>query len=493
MPLVNSLKNKTIVLLLLLACFIGLYGETMLSLAGRWSTADNPTYSHGPLLLMVAIYFFYKTWSNSEFNFALRHHWIKLTLLSAFSLLWAVSALVSVQIVQYLMLIFLFILALSALFNFKCNSRIYFPALLMLSAVPVWDFFTVYLQHAATPVVVLLLKATFIPVFREGFFIEIPEGTFEVRNSCSGLNQFIVGVTVTLIYCYMHNIPLMRSLRYALYALLLAIASNIVRIYIVVIAGHLTNMQHYFITGEHVSIGWVVFAVMYGGFLYLLMRRDRKIMPEAEQQAATVSAQADARDSQRKLAIILPVFITIVIGPLLLNIYKPFLEGYQGERVILPEKIQNWTASENALDRPRPSFPPATYETFKKYISDNDKTIYLFLAQYQQQTQEAEAINNNNKIYNQEQFKRLIHNRKLKIHDYTVRELLVEEKSGERWLIWSWYSVLGQQLSNDYLAKLYNLLGMLGLDPEVKVFIISTREDRPLDELRAELTKFVMK
>ena len=51
-----------------------------------------------------------------------------------------------------------------------------------------------------------------------------------------------------------------------------ALVTNWLRISIIVVAGHLTNMQHYLVSGEHYSFGWGMFAVAMAVF-FLIVRR----------------------------------------------------------------------------------------------------------------------------------------------------------------------------------------------------------------------------
>ena len=55
-------------------------------------------------------------------------------------------------------------------------------------------------------------------------------------------------------------------------ALLLAMLTNWLRIFIIVLAGHLSDMQHHLVTDEHYSFGWYMFAGMMVLF-FLVVRR----------------------------------------------------------------------------------------------------------------------------------------------------------------------------------------------------------------------------
>ena len=57
-------------------------------------------------------------------------------------------------------------------------------------------------------------------------------------------------------------------------AMLIAIVSNVIRVYIIVLSGELTNMQSYFIKEEHVSLGWVIFFIGISIYLWQAGRAD---------------------------------------------------------------------------------------------------------------------------------------------------------------------------------------------------------------------------
>ena len=65
--------------------------------------------------------------------------------------------------------------------------RLWFPLLFVMFAIPVGEELIPHLQELAADLALPILHLTGIPVFRDGLYIEIPNGTFVVAEACSGL------------------------------------------------------------------------------------------------------------------------------------------------------------------------------------------------------------------------------------------------------------------------------------------------------------------
>ena len=82
-----------------------LYSETVMAIWALWNNHNNPTYSHGPLLLLVSLFFLYREWSKNKNELSLKVSYFGLIGIAGSSLLWFLAAIGSVQIIQMLSLI----------------------------------------------------------------------------------------------------------------------------------------------------------------------------------------------------------------------------------------------------------------------------------------------------------------------------------------------------------------------------------------------------
>ncbi len=136
------------------------------------------------------------------------------------------------------------------------------PIAYLYFAIPVWEFFLPALQWLAVHVTEAALALAGMPAEVSEFVVTLPAGSFEIVEGCSGKRYFVVGLAVSVVA------GVFRRLRgwhlAALVALggALALAANWIRIFIVIAAGHATDMQHYLVAVEHRSFGNVVFAAL---------------------------------------------------------------------------------------------------------------------------------------------------------------------------------------------------------------------------------------
>ena len=89
-----------------------------------------------------------------------------------------------------------------------------------------------------------LLQWTGVPVLRSHMYISIPSGSFEVARACSGLNYFITGLVLGVLYAYLtyrgwtKRVLCVAGLPGRSRSLL-----NGLRVYVTILVSHLTDMR----------------------------------------------------------------------------------------------------------------------------------------------------------------------------------------------------------------------------------------------------------
>ena len=194
------------------------------------------------------MYIFTKFWfTDNNVSHEPRIHIVGLLVLMLCSVLWFLASVGSIQILQQLLFVGLVASLFWALFGLELLKGLVIPVLVVLTAIPVWDFLNPYLQIATAIIVEAMLNMSSIPFVREGTHILLPSGTFHIEERCSGLRMFVAIVAIALLCIHQWRLRFSVSIVFMLVSLALAIIINSIRIYIVVVAGHLTDMQHYFV------------------------------------------------------------------------------------------------------------------------------------------------------------------------------------------------------------------------------------------------------
>ncbi|GDY26795.1 hypothetical protein AHAT_26850 [Agarivorans sp. Toyoura001] len=261
----NSGNLQAIMVLVVTASVALLFWPVLLDV-WRYSF-DDGTYSHAFLIPLVALYVLYDCRQELQFRQAPSLWLIPLILCLALELLLYLS-----QISLPVRALLPFVLLFSLLSVFKHHKSLYVYALVMLFATPIWGILSPPLQTLSTNVVEMVMAYTHVPSFFEGNVVSIPSGRFEIANGCSGLRYFITSLFLCLLYIYFNIRGARKAATFFVVCMVGALLVNWVRIIIIILVGHETQMQSDLIH-DHNNLGWylyipyLLFAFYVGGKL----------------------------------------------------------------------------------------------------------------------------------------------------------------------------------------------------------------------------------
>jgi exosortase len=165
---------------------------------------------------------------------------------------------------------------------------------LMLLAAPAWDSLGPSFQQLTVAATRALIAVTQLPATVDGVDVTLQSGVFRIAEDCNGLQIFLAGVATGGVFSALQEQSPRQTALIVCGAALLSLLANWVRVYTVVLAGHLSDMQHYLVRSEHYSLGWTLFAVSMLVYLMYLGKRVRSA-PGAEEPTARPAAAAVAR------------------------------------------------------------------------------------------------------------------------------------------------------------------------------------------------------
>lgn len=152
------------------------------------------------------------------------------------------------------------------------------PLAFLYFAIPLWEVFVPWLQRLTVIVTESSMRLGGVPTTVVGTRVSIPEGTFTIAEGCSGRNYFVATLTFASLAAAAMRLNAWRAAVLIATATGLALVANWTRVLTVVIAGHLTDMQHRFITEEHLLLGDAIFVVLLA-LVIVLARRLSKGAP----------------------------------------------------------------------------------------------------------------------------------------------------------------------------------------------------------------------
>lgn len=254
------------VALLSAATWFGAAGA-LASIHDSWTAIYGP-FAHGYVILGLGLWLALRLWQRDPPK-RFEVWWPPLALLAAATAaLWAMEAAFLNSARQVLVPIIIWSAAATVLG--KAVGRVLFwPLAFLYFALPQWWVINTPLQELTAEVANALVWLTGVPAYVEDNSFHLPAGIVEVANGCSGLNYLVVALALALFQglSYIQSWRLRWRLLAA--AAVVALLSNWLRVYGLILIGYATDMQHYLIRVDHLYFGWVLFLVcMWPVFVY---------------------------------------------------------------------------------------------------------------------------------------------------------------------------------------------------------------------------------
>ncbi len=377
---------------------------------------------------------------------------------------WLVALRAGLQIVHLVLLPPIAWLAVAAALGTGVARQLTYPLGYFYFAIPVWGNITPPLQWLTVYAVRFMLRATGVPAYFQGNVVQIPEGHFEIVGGCSGLHYFLVSLAVASLYSHIHRDPPRRHLKIVAIAGVAAILLNWVRVYTVIVSGHLTNMQSFLVRVDHYWFGWVLFGVAMTIALWVANR----VLPAVEPVAASAgAAQPTAGLRWPGLAAVVGVLAAIalcvqVAGRVDGASTAPDVAG----PLVAAGFLQSAEKSVPGTDSWQPKFRGATQE-FRGMTADG--VLQVYVAVYASQRQGAELGYYKNSIVGKRLDELASHRRN------GVAWTQGQDRQEDRWLIGSVYTVGGRTFADPTLAQVYYALRSIGGTVPSAVIGVATR------------------
>lgn len=448
--------------LLAIVLTLVVYWTTAWSLPQRWGS--DPTYSHGYLAALVSVWMIWRTWRRGE---------LEGTTPSLFGLLplalagmgWLLARGASILIVQQLALPALLLGAAWALFGWRGFKALFVPVGLLFLVVPAWEYLRVPLQHISTFAVGNILQAFGIPVFLQGHQVDLPAGSFEIAEGCSGLNVFMAGAVLATIQAYLFVGDNRARLLLIGAALAATIMANWLRITIIILVGHISGMDHWLIE-DHYQFGWVTFAVMMIPVLFLGRWLEHRAPPV--KRASPPPSWSFALPPPARMPALVALCLLVLPGVAWWGISRV---GTVAPPPVLPATVNGWQLDGEAGFDWRPLQPGHTSELNGRY-SNGATEIDLWLVHYERQETGRKLIGYGNAMARPR-------DGRLVPGETGPGELRLVTGGRIERLIWYRYEVNGQVTASPLQAKLQELAGNLRGRPSAYGAFFSARCMQP--------------
>lgn len=451
------------------AAVAALFWPSTLSLSEHWRSAHDhdETYTHGFLIVAIFVWLLWRLRPELQ-GVRVEGSPRVIVLVAVLSLSWLIAYRTGIQIAHQALLPAIGWLAVYAALGGEVAKRCGFAFGYLYFAVPVWSLGNGVLLSMTVVAVRVLLQLTAVPAYVAGDIVHVPAGVFQIAGGCSGLHFFIVAVAIAALYGELRRDALRTRALLILLAAALAVVGNWIRVYVIILVGHLTDMQHALIQTGHYSFGWLVFAAMIALFFVAA-----HWWPAALDARGDEIARRDrAPELPRRFSVNLTaVLVALSVGPVW-SVVAPLAEASGSARSELPENPLGWGGPLAGAGRWRPVFPSADSSAQGLYERD-ERSIAAYVAVYRSQRHGKELLASDNSLLGAAPLE-VTDTRALPVLPH-VNEWQVRDRVGRESLLWFYYQVGSRRFASGLAAQLY--YGFVSLASAPASAVLAIRSD----------------
>ena len=453
---------------------------------------SSRTFGHAFFIFPVTLFLFYR----------LRHQlaalqpkpwpWA-LALVALAMLIWMIGDLANVTVVKQIAFVVVWQSVFLLVFGWQVAMTSLFPLAYLYLAVPFGLSMIPALQDVTAQIVVYLLRFSGVPVFLEGYHIEIPTASFLVAEACSGVRYLMVCIALGLLAAYLFFRSWPRRILFIALSILVPIVANGLRAYGIVMVAHLGHLEFAFDL-DHVVYGFVFLSVVTLALLGLgLLLRDSHHAPTASPAIPIAANQGLA--SSRSVA------AKHVGYPALAVAIAVAVQAWAGAAKAPPPAeavtlhapdFGSWTAAGGA-----PTWSSAFHGTdaeLQQGYRRGGERIDLQIGYYAYQREGAEAVSDLNVVTGRSDAKVLrARDWSIQIADESlpIKELVVLSKGRPR-LVWYWYQIGDSSTSSRLVGKMLEIKALVtGGERSAAIVAVSAEVSENVGETAILLNAFL--
>jgi exosortase A len=480
----SSLRIVAVLTSITVTAILFAYHATTWSMVSIWERSD--TFAHGFLILPFSAYLI---WTQREKLKTIppQPDPLALLVLVVLGFGWLLAALASVQVLEQYLFVAMIPAIVWAILGSRMVLALAFPLAYLLLAVPFGEALIPPLIEFTADFTVKALQLSGIPVYREGSFFAIPSGNWSVVEACSGLRYLIASFTLGTLYAYLTYRSLARRLVFIALSVIVPIIANGIRAYLIVMTGHLSDMQ-LAVGVDHLIYGWIFF-----GFVMLLLFWFGSLWREDENtngsdQTSSMHSDLSIQESPGVLKGAFVASAAVIAIASFWPAYGSYLETRVSRstdpEIRMSEISEKWQVGETAQYGWAPVYVGEPAQLRRAY-RNGKFSVDLYISYYRNQRQGRELISSGNVLVPElDPIWRNI-GEHVRPVDFGSREITVNESqlrsSSKNLLVWRWYWLGDEETTSSYMAKMImarkKLLGRN--DDAAEVIIASSYNESP--------------
>jgi exosortase A len=431
---------------------------------GVW--VESTAYNHCFLVLPVVGYLLWERRSQIEACSPRPTLW-PLLFMPLLSTAWLFAAALDINEGRQLLVIAMFEVVLLTALGLRVYRLLLAPLLFLFFLVPSGYFLIPWLQSITADIAVAGLQLSHIPVFSNGYLIDIPEGRFEIAEACAGLRFLIAASVFSCLFAVVMYRGWLRRSFYIALSIAAAIAANGMRAFGLVLLAHLSGSAAAALA-DHILYGWLFFSLVIAlliGIGMLLAEKNRRPIPVVPSENAAPYWHAFAIALAALLAVTGPAYAAWR-NSLVPN--DPLPESGSPEVVapwhVRPDRRADWQPLVGGADR----------EYLETFDRPDAAAVTRYVALYRLRVTGNQLTLSVNRVANDSQWRIARQGRaQLDLAGNKVEVTRTEIIRGpERGLVWSFYVVDGRIAAGLLEAKLLQLRSVLHQYQPIGAFVM---------------------
>ncbi len=435
------------VFLALFAILLLTYHGTVVQIVSRWDSDGG--YSHGWLILGLVGWIL---WEQRRRLFAVVAgvRWPGFLLGLGAGAAWLVGDIVSVQAIQQLALLGTMVMLPLVLFGWRGGLALAGAMALLVFTIPIWEAATPLLQGMTVSAVSFCLEVSRVTAYIVDNLVTLPSGQFRIVEGCSGKHFFVSGFALASVYAYLYLRTWTHRIVLVGVTLAVAILANWFRVYIVIVAGYLTDMEHFLVKVDHYFFGWVMFGLSLIPVFFFAMWLERR-----EDRAGLASEPIPSGDASLPAARIPAASAAALLMLLAAPIAGAALDADRATEAWCPRAlpaVPGWASEPLSTDIWRPKFTRETSALGGRYTKDGAE-IVVWAMFYEKQAQGRELIFFANRPFDPERWRVVGRGGGQPTGAIETVSVTLEGAGEQRRRLVYWYEVGGRATNKRWLAK----------------------------------------
>ena len=412
-----------------------------------------------------------------------------LLMLPLLSAVWLLSAVLDIQEGRQLDTVAMFEVVLLVTLGPHVFWLLLAPLLFLFFLVPSGAFLVPSLQTITADITVFGLRALHIPVFSDGYMIEIPEGPFEIAEACAGLRFLIASSVFGCFFAVVMYRSLLRRTWFMAMSLAVPIAANGLRALGIIVLAHLEGNATA-VEADHILYGWLFFTLVIMILIAIGMAFAEKVGPDLPIRSTTMR-----RPSAWRFAVVVMTAVLLALAGLAYAYRLDSLfPAVPLPRVASPQVAPSWHGLTDALPSWRPQVHGADREFIEGFEQSGSDTIIRYVALYRLRAIGNTLTTTENRLADDQEWRIAQRSEaELPLNGEKVTVRSAEVVSGRhRRLVWSFYIVDGRITASLFKAKLLQARAvLLQRAPVAALVAISASMDDPGDPAEGQLARFL--